>query len=51
MVLQRYWLGTHAIFEAPKSPIRSASLRFGGGLGGKIKARVRPIKADMVNVD
>ncbi len=25
---------THAILEAPKSPSRIASLRFGGGLGG-----------------
>ena len=31
------WLeegGTYAILEAPKRPTRSASLRFGGGLGG-----------------
>ena len=31
-VLRDGW--THAILDAPKSPTRSASARFGGGLGG-----------------
>ena len=38
------------MLEAPKSPTRSASLRFGGGLGGRRNAQLRAKKDDMVKV-
>ena len=38
------------MLEAPKSPTRSASLRFGGGLGGRRKAQLRARKDNMAKV-